>query len=123
MHENYRERAENNKKVNLKRGNRERKNFYQQVSECPYAPLSLAFNPGEGIDVCKCIVPLGNGGALNTSSLVRLVEEGERWEGAFDHLQGVLLQNWGGTDLNRTVTCGVIKANANNRRTFSPLPR
>ncbi|GFW28235.1 hypothetical protein TNCV_4499651 [Trichonephila clavipes] len=30
-------------------------------------------------------------------------------------------QNWGGTELNRTVTCIVLKATANDRRTPSPL--
>ncbi|GFV04911.1 hypothetical protein TNCV_503241 [Trichonephila clavipes] len=38
------------------------------------------------------------------------------------HLQGVLPQNWGGTDLNRTVTCTVFTATANDRRTSSSLP-
>ncbi|GFU09233.1 hypothetical protein TNCV_1122381 [Trichonephila clavipes] len=28
-----------------------------------------------------------------------------------DHPQGVLPQNWGGTEQNRTVTCMVLKAN------------
>ncbi|GFW04361.1 hypothetical protein TNCV_877331 [Trichonephila clavipes] len=33
-----------------------------------------------------------------------------------------LSQNWGGTELNRTVTCMMLKATANDRRTSSPLP-
>ncbi|GFU76022.1 uncharacterized protein TNCV_1540001 [Trichonephila clavipes] len=41
-------------------------------------------NPGEDMDVCKCIVPSQHGGTLNSrraaSPLVRLVEGGERWE-------------------------------------------
>ncbi|GFY33218.1 uncharacterized protein TNCV_1240691 [Trichonephila clavipes] len=50
-----------------------------------------------------------------TSLLVRLVEGEERWE-APDHLQGVLPQNWGGTEQNRTVTCMVLKAKATDKR-------
>ncbi|GFS50828.1 uncharacterized protein TNCV_4847431 [Trichonephila clavipes] len=42
------------------------------------------------MDVCKCIVPLGHGGALNSrraaSPLVWFVAGVERWE-AFDHPQ------------------------------------
>ncbi|GFV95757.1 uncharacterized protein TNCV_1728071 [Trichonephila clavipes] len=49
-----------------------------------------------------------------TSPLLRLVEGEERWE-ALDHLQGILPQNWGGTKQNRTVTCMVPKAKANDR--------
>ncbi|GFX05801.1 hypothetical protein TNCV_5089911 [Trichonephila clavipes] len=41
-------------------------------------PLGLGSNPGEEMDVCKCIVPSRHGGTLNsrrvTSPLVRLVE-------------------------------------------------
>ncbi|GFV41184.1 uncharacterized protein TNCV_1102471 [Trichonephila clavipes] len=69
------------------------------------------------MDVCKCIVPLRHGGTLNSrraaSFLVRLVEE-ERWE-VPDHHQGVLPQNWGENELNRSVTCMVLKATANDR--------
>ncbi|GFX74585.1 hypothetical protein TNCV_1158021 [Trichonephila clavipes] len=36
--------------------------------------------------------------------------------------QGVLAQNWSGTELNRSVTCMVLKATANDRRASSPLP-
>ncbi|GFU72215.1 transposable element Tc1 transposase [Trichonephila clavipes] len=47
-------------------------------------------NPGEDMDVCKCIVPLRQGGTLNShraaSSLVWLVDGEERWE-APDHPQ------------------------------------
>ncbi|GFW68561.1 uncharacterized protein TNCV_529161 [Trichonephila clavipes] len=76
-------------------------------------------NTGEGMDVCKCIVPLRHGGTLNS----RQATKGEdRWEPP-DHLQDVLLQNWGGTEPNRTVTCMVLKTTANDRRTYSPLPR
>ncbi|GFW32375.1 uncharacterized protein TNCV_675341 [Trichonephila clavipes] len=58
-------------------------------------------------------------GALNShraaSPLVRLVEGEERWE-ALDHPQSVLPLNWGETELNRSVTCMVLKATANDRR-------
>ncbi|GFX15600.1 uncharacterized protein TNCV_2130881 [Trichonephila clavipes] len=36
--------------------------------------------------------------------------------------QGVLPQNWGGTEQNRTVTFMVLKATANDSRKSSPLP-
>ncbi|GFW74630.1 uncharacterized protein TNCV_962051 [Trichonephila clavipes] len=66
------------------------------------------------------------GGALNScraaNSLVRLVEEEERWE-APDHPQGVLLQKWDVIEQNRTVTCMVIKDKANDRRKILALCR
>ncbi|GFU97323.1 hypothetical protein TNCV_3889381 [Trichonephila clavipes] len=44
----------------------------------------LGANPGEGMDICKCIVPLWHGGTLNSrrsvSPLVKLVEREERRE-------------------------------------------
>ncbi|GFS96478.1 transposable element Tc1 transposase [Trichonephila clavipes] len=43
----------------------------------------LGSNPGEGMDVCKCMVSLRHGDTLNSrraASLVRLVEGEERWE-------------------------------------------
>ncbi|GFW73139.1 hypothetical protein TNCV_832571 [Trichonephila clavipes] len=36
--------------------------------------------------------------------------------------QGVFPQNWGGTELSRTVTCMVLKTTTNDRRTSSSLP-
>ncbi|GFW97416.1 uncharacterized protein TNCV_4990931 [Trichonephila clavipes] len=79
----------------------------------------MGSNPGEDMDACKCIVPLRQGDTLNSrraaSRLVWLVEGEERWE-AFDHPQSVLPLSWGGTETNRTVTCMVLKATANDRR-------
>ncbi|GFT87785.1 uncharacterized protein TNCV_799011 [Trichonephila clavipes] len=49
--------------------------------------------------------------------LVRLVEDGDRWETP-DHPQCVLPQNWGGNEPNRTVTYMLLKATANDRRTI-----
>ncbi|GFS83987.1 uncharacterized protein TNCV_2363991 [Trichonephila clavipes] len=75
------------------------------------------------MDVYKCIVPSWHGGILNNrhtaSPLVRLIEGEDRWE-VPDPPQGVLTQNWGGTELNRTITCKVLNATANDRRTSSP---
>ncbi|GFX81256.1 uncharacterized protein TNCV_1828931 [Trichonephila clavipes] len=75
--------------------------------------LGLGSNPGEDMDVCKCIVPLRYGATLNSrrvaSPLVWLVEGEERWE-VSDHPQSILPLNWGGTKPNRTVTCMVLKA-------------
>ncbi|GFT84362.1 uncharacterized protein TNCV_1609941 [Trichonephila clavipes] len=72
--------------------------------------------------VCKCLVPLRHEGTLNSrraaSSLMRLVEGLERWEASV-YSQGVPL-NWGGSEKNRTVTCTVFKATANDRHTISP---
>ncbi|GFU52424.1 hypothetical protein TNCV_192971 [Trichonephila clavipes] len=60
-----------------------------------------------------------HGGTLNSRRvaglLVRLVEGEERRE-ALNHPQGVLLQNWGGTVHNCTVTCMVFKAKASDIR-------
>ncbi|GFV77344.1 uncharacterized protein TNCV_2406631 [Trichonephila clavipes] len=63
-------------------------------------------------------------GTLNSrraaSPLVWLVEGEERWE-APDHLQGFLPLNWGGTEQKRTVTCIMLKANANDRQKLKNL--
>ncbi|GFS50367.1 uncharacterized protein TNCV_1638591 [Trichonephila clavipes] len=73
----------------------------------------MSSNPGEVMDVCKCIVPSRHWVTLNSrraaSPLVRLVEGEERWEAP------VLPQNWGETEQNRTVTCMVLKAKARDR--------
>ncbi|GFU99746.1 hypothetical protein TNCV_49621 [Trichonephila clavipes] len=58
----------------------------------------MGSNPGEDMDVCKCIVPVWHGP-------VWLVEA-ERW----DHPQGFLpSKNWSGTEQKRTVTCMVVR--------------
>ncbi|GFW42650.1 uncharacterized protein TNCV_257111 [Trichonephila clavipes] len=79
----------------------------------------LVSNSGEDKDVCKCIVPSWHEATLNSrraeSPLVRLVERKERWE-AFDQPQGSKL---GWTQANRTVTCMVLKAKANRRKTLA----
>ncbi|GFX90814.1 hypothetical protein TNCV_3166451 [Trichonephila clavipes] len=58
-------------------------------------------------------------GTLNSrqaaSHLVKLVEEEERWE-APDHSQVVVPQNWREKEQNRTVTCLVLKAKADDWR-------
>ncbi|GFS89200.1 transposable element Tcb1 transposase [Trichonephila clavipes] len=77
----------------------------------------LGLNPGEDMDVCKCIVPLRHEGTLNIqapSPLVWLVEEEERWEAPGCH-QVFLPLNWGGAEQNSTFTCMMIKAKANDR--------
>ncbi|GFW73001.1 hypothetical protein TNCV_831221 [Trichonephila clavipes] len=59
------------------------------------------------MDVCTCIVPLRHEGTLNSRRaaclLVKLGKGEERWESS-DDFQGVLPQNWSGTETNRTVT-------------------
>ncbi|GFW80059.1 uncharacterized protein TNCV_4911571 [Trichonephila clavipes] len=59
-----------------------------------------------------------NGGVLNSRLAARplsLVEGEERWK-ASNHPQDILSQNWGEPELNRSVTCMVLKATANDRR-------
>ncbi|GFV73417.1 uncharacterized protein TNCV_3389331 [Trichonephila clavipes] len=95
------------------------------VSDADCGAVGMGSNLGEDRDVCKCIVLLRHGGTLNSrraaSPLVCLVEE--KWE-ASDHPQGFLPLNWGGTEKNRTVTCMVLKAKANDRRkNSSPYPQ
>ncbi|GFW67447.1 uncharacterized protein TNCV_3391181 [Trichonephila clavipes] len=89
-------------------------------------PQGQDSNPREGMDVCKCTVPVRHGGTPNsrpaTSPPERLVERKERWE-ASEHLQRVHPQNWDGTEPNHTVTCMVFKASANDGGTPSPLQR
>ncbi|GFV34259.1 uncharacterized protein TNCV_991801 [Trichonephila clavipes] len=86
-------------------------------------PLDLGSNPGEDMVVCKCTVPSRHGVTLNSRRasipLMKLVEGEEKWE-APDH--PTLPQNWGGTELNRSVTCMVLRATTNDMRTSSPLP-
>ncbi|GFU70251.1 uncharacterized protein TNCV_903931 [Trichonephila clavipes] len=78
------------------------------------------------MDDCKCIVPSRHGCTLNsrraTCPLVRLVEGEERWE-ISDHNQGVLLQNWGKTEQNRTATSLMLKAKVIDRRKNLSLSR
>ncbi|GFV06572.1 uncharacterized protein TNCV_2948941 [Trichonephila clavipes] len=78
------------------------------------------------MDVCKCIGPSRHEVTLNSRRaacpLVGLVEVEERWE-APDHPQGILPQNWGGTEQTRTVTCMVLKAKSNDRRRNLALSR
>ncbi|GFW84749.1 uncharacterized protein TNCV_1814791 [Trichonephila clavipes] len=73
-------------------------------------------NPGKDIDVCKCILPSRHVGAIKSlraaSPLVRLVKGKERWGTP----PGVLPQNWGVNEPNRTVTCMVLRATDNDRR-------
>ncbi|GFX05403.1 uncharacterized protein TNCV_1007251 [Trichonephila clavipes] len=68
------------------------------------------------MDVCKCIVPLRHGGTLNSRPAVSpIVWLEERWE-ALTTPKVFLSLNWGGTEPNRTITCMVLKAKANDRR-------
>ncbi|GFV24522.1 uncharacterized protein TNCV_814061 [Trichonephila clavipes] len=77
------------------------------------------------MDVCKCIVLSRHRGTLNSHRaeipLVSLVVGDERWETP-DPPTGYSFSNWGGAELNHNVTCLVLKAKANDRRTSSPLP-
>ncbi|GFY33429.1 hypothetical protein TNCV_2226981 [Trichonephila clavipes] len=85
------------------------------------AEYDLGSNPGDDMDVCKYIVPTLNS-CRAACPLVCLVAGDGRWETP-DPLHDVLPQNSGGTVLNRIVTCLVLKATSNDKRTSSPLPR
>ncbi|GFY25350.1 uncharacterized protein TNCV_2484701 [Trichonephila clavipes] len=78
------------------------------------------------MDVCKCIGSLRHGGTVNSrqaaSPLVRLVEGEARWKTP-GHTRSFLPQNWGGTKQNRTVTCMMLRAMANDRRKYLALCR
>ncbi|GFW81474.1 uncharacterized protein TNCV_2881521 [Trichonephila clavipes] len=91
----------------------------QVVSDADCCAVFLGSSPGEDMDVCKCIVPSRHGRTLSSrraaSPFVRLVEGEERWETP-NHPQGVHPQNWGKTELNRSVTCMVLKTTANDMR-------
>ncbi|GFX41700.1 hypothetical protein TNCV_3110961 [Trichonephila clavipes] len=54
------------------------------VSDADCGAVGTGLNPGEETDVCKRIVPLRQGGTINSrraaSPLVWLMEEEERWE-------------------------------------------
>ncbi|GFX03629.1 uncharacterized protein TNCV_2112011 [Trichonephila clavipes] len=64
------------------------KTAYFQESGLSGPRVTSGSNPGEDMDVCKCIMPSRHVGTLNSrraaSHLVRLVEGEERWE-APDH--------------------------------------
>ncbi|GFT29530.1 hypothetical protein TNCV_2020911 [Trichonephila clavipes] len=83
----------------------------------------LGLNLREGMDVCKCVVPMRHEGTLNShraaSPLVRLVE------GSLSPLpQGCspTKLGWNRAEKNDTVTCMVLKATVTDRRTSSSLP-
>ncbi|GFU48350.1 uncharacterized protein TNCV_3342431 [Trichonephila clavipes] len=79
---------------------------------------ALGSNPGEGMDVCKHITLWRLEGTLSSrrieSPLLMLVGGKERRDASV-YPQGDLPQNWGGTEQNRTITCMVLKAKANDR--------
>ncbi|GFU85025.1 leucine-rich repeat-containing protein let-4 [Trichonephila clavipes] len=86
----------------------------------PITPAEdLGSNPGEDMDVCKCIVPSRHEDTLNSrraaSPIVRSAEREERWE-ASDHPRSGLPLYWSGTDPNRTITFMVLKATVNDWR-------
>ncbi|GFU03135.1 hypothetical protein TNCV_2720501 [Trichonephila clavipes] len=56
----------------------------------------------------------------DASPLGRLVKREGRYQ-APDHLQGVLSQNWSGTEPNCSVICMVLKATANVKHTTNPF--
>ncbi|GFU93507.1 uncharacterized protein TNCV_947491 [Trichonephila clavipes] len=87
-------------------------------------PLDMGLNPGEDMDVRKCIMSFGHEGTINShrgaSPLMKLVEGADRWE-ALDHPYGTLPQNCGGTESNRTLTYMVLKASVNDKRKSKAL--
>ncbi|GFU49043.1 hypothetical protein TNCV_2333301 [Trichonephila clavipes] len=85
----------------------------------------MGLNPGEGMDVCKYVVPSRHGDTQNScraaSPLVRLVEEQERWV-VPHYLQVVFPQNWGG-GLSQIALSPIwcSKATPNSRRKCNPF--
>ncbi|GFY32340.1 hypothetical protein TNCV_3558481 [Trichonephila clavipes] len=74
------------------------------------------------MSLCKCIVPLQHEGTLNNRQapiLLRLVEVEEKLEAPDP--SGYFPQIRGGTELNRTLTCMVLKDMTNDISTSSPL--
>ncbi|GFX91338.1 uncharacterized protein TNCV_4144131 [Trichonephila clavipes] len=71
---------------------------FSELATLTAVPLGLGSNPGEDMDVCKCIVPSRHEGTLNSrraaSPLMRLVEWEERWK-APDHPTGCSLSKLG----------------------------
>ncbi|GFU59306.1 uncharacterized protein TNCV_4198281 [Trichonephila clavipes] len=82
-----------------------------EITDCFESPLCRS--SGTAVSDLDCGV-LGPGRRA-ASPLVSLVEKEERWKFS-DHPQGVLPLNWGGTELNHTATCMVLKATANDGR-------
>ncbi|GFX58081.1 hypothetical protein TNCV_4048391 [Trichonephila clavipes] len=89
-------------------------------------PKTTNTGNSQGIELSdrKRKLPLRHGDTLSSrrtaSPLIKLVNGEERGK-ALTLPQGVLPQNWGGTELNRSVICIVLKATANDRRTSRPL--
>ncbi|GFV39988.1 hypothetical protein TNCV_4412191 [Trichonephila clavipes] len=71
-------------------------------------PKGMGSNTGEGMDVCRYIVPSRQRGTLSSrrtaSHHVKLLDGAERWE-APEPPQDVTSQNWVGTEPKCTVTC------------------
>ncbi|GFX82071.1 hypothetical protein TNCV_398011 [Trichonephila clavipes] len=84
-------------------------------------PLGLGSNPGEGVDVCKRKVPVRQGDTKYSSNRKSSREISGRGREVGGPDQGVLPENWGVTEPNRTVPCIILKATANDRRRSSPL--
>ncbi|GFW65061.1 uncharacterized protein TNCV_393271 [Trichonephila clavipes] len=113
----------NNWKINMLKLIKDRNNCCPSSLVVSYADCcasaSVQIPEKTWILVNVFIVPSLYEGTLNNrraaNSLVRLVLGEEKWE-VPDNPQGVLPQNWGGAEENRTDTCMVIKVNVNDRR-------
>ncbi|GFW24955.1 uncharacterized protein TNCV_3154581 [Trichonephila clavipes] len=71
------------------------------------------------MDACKCIVPSRNGGTLNSCRAANHLVgwwKGKKGGRSLTTPQGDFPHNWGESELNRSVTCKVLKATANDRR-------
>ncbi|GFS84491.1 hypothetical protein TNCV_4606711 [Trichonephila clavipes] len=76
--------------------------------------------PEDGMS--SCTSNTRNRSEFRTANIILPPKGKERWE-ASGHSQGILPQNWGGTEQNPTVTCLVLKAMANDRRKILTLSR
>ncbi|GFW48585.1 hypothetical protein TNCV_4241661 [Trichonephila clavipes] len=79
--------------------------------------VGLGSNPGEGIDICKCIVTLRHGDTLKQPSSRKSSREvggREREVGALTPSQGVLPQNWVEIEPNHNVMAISLLRASNN---------
>ncbi|GFW14448.1 uncharacterized protein TNCV_298681 [Trichonephila clavipes] len=100
----------------------------QWLAKLTAVPLGLNSNPGEDMDVCKCIVPSWHGGTLNSlraaSPLVRLVEGEIEWLATLTAVPLGLDSN-SGEDMDNC-KCKLPSwhgGTLNSRRVASPLVR
>ncbi|GFU16508.1 hypothetical protein TNCV_836721 [Trichonephila clavipes] len=85
-------------------------------------PLGLGSNSGEGMGVCKCIMPLWHGSTLNSSRATNpLLRKGKR-SGRVLTPPGYSPSKLGWNLAKIVLSPLVLKSTANDRRESSPFP-